>query len=193
MQDRRPLLPRLCACRPASAVCPSQSADRRDACQDRRVAAEERCMSVLSASPATAVAIPDTHRDLLMGSVHGILATMLPDGQPQASVVWVDFDGAHVLLNTTLERRKCRNMLTNPSVSLLVIDPQNTARWIEVRGRVVELRRADAGAHADMLTRRYTDKQHFYGDIYPMAQQEKETRVVAVVEPRKVSLDAIFK
>jgi len=145
------------------------------------------------AIPVRPVTIPDSHRDLLAGSVHGILATVMPDGQPQSSVVWVDYDGAYVLINTTLERQKGRNMLANPSVSLLVIDPQNDARWIEVRGRVIELRRAGAEAHADTLTRRYTGKQHFYGDIYPVAQRCKETRVIVRIEPLKVSLDAIFK
>lgn len=121
-------------------------------------------MPVISVRPVT---IPDSHRDMLIGSIQGILATIMPDEQPQASVVWVDYDGAHVLINTTLERQKGRNMLANPSVSLLVIDPRNGARWIEVRGRVIELRRAGAEAHADTLTRRYTGKQPFYGDIYP--------------------------
>lgn len=137
--------------------------------------------------------IPDSHRDLLTGSVHGVLATMMPDGQPQCCVVWVDYDGAHVRINTTLERQKGRNMQANPRVTLLVVDPRNTSRWIEVRGRVVELQREGAEDHADELTRRYTGKEHFYGDIYPVERRREETRVIALIEPLKVSLDAIFK
>lgn len=137
--------------------------------------------------------IPDSHHDLLTGAVHGILATVMPDGQPQASVVWVDFDGAHILLNTTLERQKGRNMRADSKVTLLVIDPRDGSRWIEVRGRVVEMRRAGAEMHADALTQRYTGKRHFYGDIYPVEQREKETRVIVLIEPLKVSLDAIFR
>ena len=139
------------------------------------------------------VTIPGSHRELLTGAIHGVLATMLPDGQPQCSVVWVDYDGTHVRLNTTLERQKGRNMRANPQVSLLVIDPRDGSRWIEVRGRVIELRRAGAEAHADTLTRRYTGKQHFYGDIYPVEQRQRETRVIVLIEPLKVSLDAIFR
>ena len=137
-------------------------------------------------------AIPDSHRDLLVGAIHGVLTTMMPDGQPQSSIVWVDFDGIHLLINTTLERQKGRNMLANPKVTLLVIDPQNGARWIEVRGRVVEITEHCAEAHADKLTQRYTGKQRFYGDIYPVEQKQKETRVIVKIEPVKVSLDAIF-
>jgi PPOX class probable F420-dependent enzyme len=117
---------------------------------------------------------------------------MMPDGQPQSSIVWVDFDGVHLLINTTLERQKGRNMRANPKVTLLVIDPDNSARWIEVRGRVVEITQNCAEVHADKLTQRYTGKQHFYGDIYPVEQKHKETRVIVKIEPVKVSLDAIF-
>jgi PPOX class probable F420-dependent enzyme len=143
--------------------------------------------------PVGAVTIPDSHRDLLTGAVHGVLATMMPDGQPQANIVWVDYDGTDVLINTTLERQKVRNMRANPQVSLLMIDPRDASRWIEVRGKAVELRREGAEEHADKLTRRYIGKEHFYGDIYPVKQRDKETRVIVFIKPLKVSLDAIFK
>jgi PPOX class probable F420-dependent enzyme len=140
-----------------------------------------------------AVPIPDTHRDLLVEPVHGVLSTIMPDGQPQSSLVWVDYDGTYVLINTTLERQKGRNMLANPKVALLVIDPKDGSRWIEVRGKVVEIQREGAEGHADTLTQRYTGKQRFYGDIYPVEQRQKETRAIVKIEPSKVSLDAIFK
>jgi PPOX class probable F420-dependent enzyme len=145
------------------------------------------------AMPGTIPPVPESHRDLLTGAVHGILATMMPDGQPQASVVWVDYNGTDVLINTTLERRKSQNMRVNPRVSLLVIDPRDGSRWIEVRGRVAEMRREGAEAHADMLTQRYTRKERFYGDIYPVEQRQRETRVIVVIEPLKLSMDAIFR
>ncbi len=138
------------------------------------------------------VTIPDSHLDLLLEPVHGVLTTLLPDGQPQSSIVWVDYDGEHILINTTLERRKGRNMQANPKVTVLVIDPKNGSRWIEVRGRVVEITQEGAEAHADKLTQLYDGKQHFYGDIYPVEQKYKETRVIVRIEPLKVSLDAIF-
>lgn len=138
------------------------------------------------------VAIPLSHRDLLQSSVHGVLTTMMPDGSPQSSLVWVDFDGKFILFNTTLERQKGRNMLANPKVAVLVIDPVNSSRWIEIRGLVKEMTRNRAEMHADKLTQRYTSKRQFYGDIYPIKQKELETRVIVKVEPIKVSLDAIF-
>jgi PPOX class probable F420-dependent enzyme len=140
-----------------------------------------------------AVPIPDTHRDLLIEPIHGVLSTMMPDGQPQSSIVWTDYDGTYVLINTTFERQKGRNMCANPKVALLVIDPQNVSRWIEIRGNVVKICRDGAEAHADKLTQLYTGKQRFYGDIYPVEQKQKETRVIVEIEPLKISLDAIFK
>jgi PPOX class probable F420-dependent enzyme len=140
-----------------------------------------------------AIPIPDTHCDLLVEPIHGVFSTMMPDGQPQSSIVWADYDGTYVLINTTLERQKGRNMRANPKVALLVIDPRDVSRWIEVRGNVVEIQCEGAEAHADKLTQLYTGKQRFYGDIYPVEQKQKETRVIVKIEPIKVSLDAIFK
>jgi hypothetical protein len=98
-----------------------------------------------------------------------------------------------VLINTTLERQKGRNLRHNPKVTVLAVDPKDSSRWIEVRGLVVLMTEEGAEAHADCLTQRYTGKQHFYGDIYPPAQKQKETRVIVKIRPLKVALDAVFR
>lgn len=140
------------------------------------------------------VVIPETHLDLFQNPVHGVLTTIMRDGTPQSSIIWVDYDGEYVLINTTLERQKGLNMQMNPKVTILVIDPKDSGRWIEVRGQVKELTQLGAEQHADKLTERYCHpKQHFYGDIYPVEQRHKETRVVVKVQPVKISLDAIFR
>lgn len=138
--------------------------------------------------------IPESHQDLLLKPVHGVLSTMMPNGQPQLSIVWVDFDGEHVLINTTLERQKGKNMQANSKVNVLVIDPRDSARFLEVRGEVVEITEEGAIPHADKQTRAYSDnaQQRFYGDIYPEEQQNKETRVIARISPGKITTDAIF-
>jgi hypothetical protein len=111
------------------------------------------------------------------------------------SVVWLDYDGEYVLINTTLERQKGNNMRLNPKVNVLVIDPQDGARFLEVRGEVEEITQEGAIPHADKQTRAYSDnaKQRFYGDIYPEEQQAKETRVLVKISPKKITTDAIFK
>jgi PPOX class probable F420-dependent enzyme len=140
------------------------------------------------------IMIPDTHIDLFQNPVHGVLTTVMPHGAPQSSIVWIDYDGEYVLINTTLERQKGRNMQTNPKVTILVIDPKDVSRWVEVRGLVKEITQWGAEEHADKLTQKYCiNKRHFYGGIYPVEQKHKETRVVVKVEPFKISLDAVFK
>ena len=141
-----------------------------------------------------ATTIPDSHKDLLINPIHGVFTTMMTDGQPQMSVVWVDYDGSYVLINSTLERQKGKNILTNPKVNVLVIDPNNGSRFIEVRGEVIEIAQKGAIDHANKQTRAYSGgkKQQFYGDIYPEKIKDKETRVVFKILPIKVNINAIF-
>jgi PPOX class probable F420-dependent enzyme len=138
------------------------------------------------------VPVPDSHRDLLVRPIVGVLTTMLPDGQPQSSLVWVDDDGTCARVNTTLERRKGRNLLANPRVSLLVVDPDDTGRFMQIRGDA-ELMTEGAEEHLDGLTRRYTGHPSYYGFIYPIEQRAQETRVICRVHARRVTLDAIHR
>lgn len=135
-------------------------------------------------------AIPASHLDLLSRPICGVLTTMLPDGQPQSSLVWLDYDGECARVNTSLERHKGRNMQANPKVSLLVVDPDNTSRFLQVRGDA-ELMTEGAVEHLDSLTRRYTAHPRFYGFVYPEEQRARETRVICRIHARRISLDAI--
>jgi hypothetical protein len=85
-------------------------------------------------------------------------------------------------------------MIANPKATILVIDPTDSSRWIEVRGQVKEITQESAKEHADKLTQRYCyNNQHFYGDIYPVEHRCNETRVIVKVQPSKVCLDAVFR
>jgi PPOX class probable F420-dependent enzyme len=143
-----------------------------------------------TAFPPATVPIPTSHLDLLTRPICGVLTTMGGDGQPHSSLVWVDVAGARAQVNTTLERQKARNLLANPKVSLLVVDPDNTTRYIQIRGDA-ELVTDGALNHLDTLTRRYTRHPAYYGYIYPLAQRSRETRVICRIHARRVILDAI--
>ena len=134
--------------------------------------------------------IPESHRDLLTGCAHGVLTTLMPDGQPQSTLVWVDYDGECARLNTTRERQKGRNMAADPRVSLLVVDPDDANRFLLIRGRA-ELIEHGALEHLDRLTRRYTAYPCFYGYVYPAEQASRETRIICRIHDDKVALDAI--
>lgn len=139
---------------------------------------------------ADRVPIPASHLDLLTRPICGVLTTMGVGGQPQSSLVWVDADDECARVNTTLERQKGRNMLADPKVSLLVVDPDNTGRFVQIRGDAV-LDTDGALEHLDLLTRKYTRHPRYYGYIYPLEQQERETRVICRIHARRITLDAI--
>ncbi len=94
--------------------------------------------------------VPASHLDLLTRPICGVLTTM-GDGQPQSSLVWVDFDGECARVNTTLQRQKGRNMVADPKVSLLIVDPEDTGRFVQIRGDA-ELVTDGAIEHLDALT-----------------------------------------
>ncbi len=102
----------------------------------------------------------------------------------------MDHDGECARVNTTLERQKGRNLLANAKVSLLVVDPENTGRFIQIRGDA-ELVTTGAVEHLDALARRYTRHPAFYGFIYPAEQRDRETRMVCRIHAKRITLDAI--
>ncbi len=125
--------------------------------------------------------IPEKHRDLFDKKAFASLATVMPNGHPQVTPVWVDYDGTHVLVNTAKGRVKDRNMKRDPRVSLAIIDPDNPYHYLEVRGRVVDITEEGADKHIDKMAKKYLGK-----DKYPFSQPG-EVRVLYKIEPEKFS------
>ena len=143
-----------------------------------------------SAGARPDVAIPASHLDLLRRPICGVLTTLGPGGHPESSLVWTDTDGHAARFNTTLERRKGRNLVADPRCSLLVVDPDDLSRFIQIRG-VAELVTDDAIEHLDALTRAYTAHPTYYGHVAPLAQRALETRVTGRLRAQRITLDAI--
>lgn len=143
-------------------------------------------------SDAPAVHVPDSHRDLLDRPICGVLTTLQSDGRPHAVLVWLDAEGDAIRVNTTLGRGSGRNLLRNPKASILVVDPEDTSRFLQVRGDA-ELVRVGALEHLDALTRAYTAYPCFYGHVYPSGQEALETRVICRIMPVRISVDAIHR
>jgi PPOX class probable F420-dependent enzyme len=129
--------------------------------------------------------IPDTHRDLLEKPVYAGLTTVMPDGQPQSTVVWLDYDGQYVRLNSARGRQKDRNIKRNPKVTILLIDPENPYRWLEVRGTVDEITEEGAVDHIEKLSWKYKGQKYYGG--FAKATREQETRVMYRMRPTKVT------
>lgn len=137
------------------------------------------------------VPVPASHRDLLERPVIAVLTTLMPGGHPQTEPVWFSFEDGTVLVNTTRERQKGRNLDRDRRATLLVVDPANLNRWIEIRG-AVEIETRGALEHLDRLTRRYTTWPAFYGYVRPLEQRQAESRIIARLRPRRVVCDAIY-
>jgi PPOX class probable F420-dependent enzyme len=108
------------------------------------------------------------------------LTTLMPDGSPQASPVWVDVDGDSIVINSAQGRVKDKNMRRDPRVALSVTDPDNPYKALMLRGRVVEITTDGADAHIDSLAKKYLGK-----DSYPF-RQPNEVRVKYRIEPELV-------
>ena len=136
--------------------------------------------------------IPASHRDLVDCPPVAALTTVMPDGYPQTSVVWCDFDGRDVRINTMRGFQKERNMRREPRVTILCYDPREPLRFLEVRGRVVDMTEDGAEQHLDSLASRYAGRTvRYFGDCIPLHFAETEVPVLCHVRPTHVvALDA---
>jgi len=124
--------------------------------------------------------IPSSHLDLFKKKAFASLATLMPDGQPQVTPVWVDYDGRHVLVNTAVDRQKDKNLQRDGRAAFAIIDPENPYRYLEIRCRVTERTLNGADKHIDEMAKKYLGK-----DKYPFAQPG-EVRVLYKFEPERV-------
>jgi PPOX class probable F420-dependent enzyme len=109
------------------------------------------------------------------------LATIMRDGSPQVSPVWVDLDGDRILVNTAEGRTKPRNVRREPRVSISIFNQQNPYSHAVIRGRVVDITHDGADALIDRLAKKYLGQ-----DTYPF-RQPGEQRVIFVIEAEHVN------
>lgn len=124
--------------------------------------------------------IPDAFLDLFDKQSFAHLATVMPDGTPQVTPVWCNYDGKHILVNSAKGRLKDGNMRRQAAVALSILDPENPYRYLGIRGRVTEVTEEGADAHIDQLSNRYLGKD------YPF-RQAGEKRVIYKIEPDRIS------
>jgi PPOX class probable F420-dependent enzyme len=131
------------------------------------------------------VVIPESHRDLFERPVVVALATVNPDGQPQVTPVWVDYDGEFVIINTARGRQKDRNMEARPQVTVMAMDPDDPYRWVEVRGVIEEIDEASGLDVINRLSAKYRNQPDYYARNPSM--RGRETRVTYRIRPTKVT------
>jgi PPOX class probable F420-dependent enzyme len=126
------------------------------------------------------LAIPEGYESLLQRPLFGHLATVRPDGSPQVNAMWFVWDGEHLRFTHTAKRQKYRNIAANPKVAMSVIDPDNSYRFLEVRGVVDEIVPDPTGAFYMALNERY-------GGPLTEPPADKADRVILVVRPTAFS------
>ena len=125
--------------------------------------------------------LPESHLDVLDAESYAHLATVMPDGTPQVTPVWVDRDGREaVLVNTARGRRKERNVRRSPAVGVSVLDPTDPYRYVSVRGEA-ELVEDGAVDHIDELARQYMGVEE-----YPHHGEESGPRVIVRIPAENV-------
>jgi PPOX class probable F420-dependent enzyme len=109
---------------------------------------------------------------------YGVVSAVRKDGSPHQTVVWVDYDGEDVLVNTAEGRAKPRHIRANPHVSVAVVDPQDPYRWISVSGPA-EMTEEGAEEHIHKLSWKY------FGRAYDLP--EGQQRLLVRVKPERVT------
>lgn len=127
--------------------------------------------------------IPDSHKDLLQDDAHALayLATLMPDGTPQLTPLWFNSDGAYIYVNSTPNRVKNKNMRARPQVAVVIQDPKDIYRFIEIRGRVVEITEQGALQHIDQLSMKYRGRA--------WKPVEGQVRIKYTIQPDHVYVD----
>jgi len=125
--------------------------------------------------------IPEEFKDLFGKVAYANIATVMPDGTPQVTPVWFDYDGNYLRVNSAKGRVKDKNMRRNKNVALSIQDPDNAYRYLAVRGKVDEITEEGADSHIDSLAKKYLGK-----DKYPF-RGPGEVRVIYKIRPQKVS------
>lgn len=127
------------------------------------------------------ISLSDAVLALLREPSYAQLATVMPDGSPQVTQVWIDHDGEHIIINTAVGHQKERNVRRDPRVAINVVDPNDQARQAAIRGRVVELTTAGAREQINALAKKYMGV-----DEYPFGAPG-ETRITLKIAPEHVS------
>lgn len=125
--------------------------------------------------------VPEQFKDLFSKVAFAHIATVMPDGSPQVTPVWFDYDGSHIRVNSAKGRIKDKNMRRNKKVALSIQDPDNAYRYLAVQGDVDEITEQGADAHIDQLAKKYLGK-----DKYPF-RGPGEVRVIYKIRPEKIS------
>ena len=112
------------------------------------------------------------------------VVTLMPSGQPQALLTWIDTDGEQLLVNTEPQRQRARNIRRDPRITVLIHSAENPWDWAEVRGHVDEVVGGQvARDHIDALSQKYVGTD-YRNPIGP------DGRIILRITPDKTNVPA---
>ena len=120
-------------------------------------------------------------RKLFEGKNFVFISSIMRDGSPQVTPMWVDIENGNILVNTAIGRIKHKNISRDPRVALAIADQNNPYDMVTVRGRTIEQLTGDAAEeHIDKMAKKYIGK-----DKYPF-RSPGEKRVILKIKPEKI-------
>jgi PPOX class probable F420-dependent enzyme len=126
--------------------------------------------------------LPELAKKLLAGKNFATIATLMPSGAPQASVIWIHVEGDTIVFNTAEGRIKPNNVRRDARVAITVHNAENPYQQAMIQGHVTELVHEGAEDHVDAMAKKYMDL-----DSYPF-RVEGEQRVIIKIVADKVGL-----
>jgi PPOX class probable F420-dependent enzyme len=133
------------------------------------------------------MALDDDTVRLAKGPNLATVVTLMPNGQPQALLTWIDTDGENILVNTEPQRQRAKNVARDPRITVLIHSSENPWDWSEIRGHIVDtVDGKEARDHIDELSHKYLGKDY----ANPIGEFG---RVILKVAPDKVNTPAQMK
>ena len=124
--------------------------------------------------------IPEKFLDIFEKNVIGHLATTRPDGALQNNPVIVMLVDGELKISLTKTRKKYRNLIADPRCAISITDPDDSSRYLEVRGTISFEDDVD-NAFVNTIARKHMGRDTYVGD------PEGEVRVVSTVSIDHVS------
>lgn len=126
--------------------------------------------------------IPADYADLLASTALAHVATLGPEGEPQSSPVWFDWDGTFLrFAQVSGYQQKVRNLRRDPRIAVSIVDPANAYRYLEVRGRVERIDPDPNWAFINRMAKKYLGQ-----DRYPFGKPDDEWLVI-VIRPERTT------
>lgn len=132
------------------------------------------------------IIIPDSHKDLLEKPVVVVFTTVSAEGKPHSVGIWRRWDGEFIRITSDPDNRKHKNILANPNVAVMALDPQNPYRFLEIEGVVESIETEGALEELNRHTQLYMGKSTYFGNVEPAESEATYKGIMFKIRPTRV-------